>query len=305
MGWTQNGRNPDTDGDWAGTGSKADFKSKVEVISPTGGLIPYDSKEDGIYNWDLVEPESKLKIKVNTDGKSDRAEVRLTYFDMDTFLRAYNNRMNNLTETELQKIEEGDTQVTEDLTMETIETVGFENLFISVWSDVITTADNGDGEIQLTFKKEWPKNTSYLQTAHYGYDNDMESSNWTKTFNFWKDIVLVVGETALIFTPLSPLGVALFVTQMGVMGANYIASGFGAATQNKYGDYFPTFGFNHSYMFFVGDPEQPPKDYVKSILDDENLDIIEKLNLLTQFYGIAKVGAIVGGAILVMGLLKR
>ena len=305
MGWTQEGRNPDTDGDWAGTGSKADFKSKVEVIKPTGGLIPYDSKEDGIYTWDLVEPESKLKIKVNTDGESDRAELRLTYFDMDTFLRAYNNKMNNLTEAELQKIEEGDTQITEQLTNDTIESVGFENLFITVWSDVKTTANNGDWETQITFKESWPKNTTYLLTAHYGYDKDMESSNWTKSVNFWGEVVLGVIGTVLIFTPLAPLGVAIFAVEMGVLGAKFIASGFGAATQNKYGDYFPSFGFNHSYMFFVGDPEQPPKDYVKSILDDENLDIIEKLNLLTQFYGIAKIGAIVGGAILVMGLLKR
>ena len=47
MGWMQTGRNSETDGPWASRGSKANFKSELTIISPTGFPIIHDNTEDG------------------------------------------------------------------------------------------------------------------------------------------------------------------------------------------------------------------------------------------------------------------
>lgn len=300
--WTQTGRNPSLDGDWAGTGSKTNFKSRLEIVSPNGNLIPFTSKSDGIPDWNSIPPNSKLKWTVDTNGKSDRAELKLTYFDNSKYLTTYNQVLNTLSESQIQMLEAGNAQFIEEVNQTTIGRAGgLENLFVNIWSDVITTNENGQAEGIIQITETFPRNTVYLFNAHYGYDAEQERNNTSKTIEFVWD----VASLPLMFVP----GVnvylgAAFVAEMVFIGAKLAASGFGFAGKNKYGKYFPQGGFNHVYSFYIEDPEQTQQDYVTSIFSDENLDIIQKMNLLTQFYGVAKIGGGLALMFVVIGLIK-
>ena len=296
--WTQTGRNPSLDGDWAGMGSKTNFKSRFEIVSPNGNLIPFTSKSDGIPDWDSIPPNSKLKWTVDTNGKSDRAELKLTYFDNSKYLTTYNQVLNTLSESQIQMLEAGNAQFIEEVNQTTIEKAGgLENLFVNIWSDVITTNENGQAEGIIQITETFPRNTVYLFNAHYGYDAEQERNNTSKTIEFVWD----VASLPLMVVP----GVNVyFVAEMVFIGAKLAASGFGFAGKNKYGKYFPQGGFNHVYSFYIEDPEQTQQDYVTSIFSDENLDIIQKMNLLTQFYGVAKIGGGLALMFVVIGLIK-
>lgn len=300
--WTQTGRNPSLDGDWAGKGSKANFKSRLEIVSSNGTLIPFTSKSDGIIDWDSIPPNSTLKWAVDTNGKSDRAELRLTYFDNSKYLTTYNQVLDSLTEEEIQMLESGNTKFTEEITKRTIEKAGgIESLFINIWSDVITTKENGQAEGIIQINETFPRNTVYLFNAHYGYDAEQERSNTSKTIEFVWDVASI----PLMFVPGVNVFVgAAFIAEMAYIGAKLAASGFGRAGKNKYGKFFPQGGFNHVYSFYIEDPEQTQQDYVSSILSDENLDIIQKMNLLSQFYGVAKIGGGLALMFVVIGLIK-
>ena len=302
--WTQTGRNPSLDGDWAGKGSKANFKSRLEIVSSNGTLIPFTSKSDGIIDWDSIPPNSTLKWAIDTNGKSDRAELRLTYFDNSKYLTTYNQVLDSLTEEEIQMLESGNTKFIEEITKRTIEKAGgIESLFINIWSDVITTKENGQAEGIIQINETFPRNTVYLFNAHYGYDAEQERSNTSKTIEFVWDIASI----PLMLIPIpgvQQVAWAAFYGEMAVLGAKLAASGFGRAGKNKYGKFFPQGGFNHVYSFYIEDPEQTQQDYVSSILSDENLDIIQKMNLLSQFYGVAKIGGGLALMFVVIGLIK-
>jgi len=298
MGWTQTGRNPALDGEWAGIGSKANFKSLVEITSPNGTPIPFTGKTDGMNEWDAIPPNSVLKWKVNTDGKSDRVELKLQYFNSEKYLSSYNAVMDSLTEDELKMLESGDSKFIESVNERAIQGAGgIESLFNNIWSRVISTDETGNAEGIITIDDSFPKNTSYTFMAHYGYDAEQEKGNTGKTVQFVWDIA----QWPLLAVP----GVNVVVwAEMAVIGAKMLASGRGKAGKNKHGKFFPMGGFNHGYMFFLEDPEETQEDYVSSILSDENLDIIQKMNLLTQFYGVAKVGGILAGSLIFISLLK-
>lgn len=300
--WTQTGRNPDLDGGWAGKGSKTNFKSRFEIISPNGIRIPFSSKEDGIPTWDRIPPNSKIEWAINTDGKADRAELKLTYFDMERYLAAYNQVLDNLSEEEIKMLESGDTKLIERVNTDSMNRAGgIESLFIVYWSDVLTTDGSGNASGTIDITEAFPLNTSYIFTAHYGYDANQERGDTSKTIEFVWDIASI----PLMFVPglNVVIGVA-FVAEMAYIGAKLAASGFGKAGENKYGEFFPVGGFNHVYSFFLENPEQPPEDYVATILSDENLDIVQKMNLLAQFYGTMKIGAGLAGALILISLLK-
>lgn len=303
MGWTQTGRNPAIDGEWAGTGSKANFKSLVEITSPNGTPIPFTGKADGMNEWDTIPPNSVLKWKVNTDGKSDRVELKLQYFNNEKYLSSYNAVMDSLTEEELKLLESGDSKFIESVNERAIQGAGgIESLFNNIWSRVVSTDETGNAEGIITIDDSFPKNTSYVFMAHYGYDVEWEKGDTGKTIEFVWDIASI----PLMFVPgVNVVVGAAFITEMAVIGAKMVASGFGKAGKNKHGKFFPVGGFNHGYLFFLEDPEETQEDYVASILSDENLDIIQKMNLLTQFYGVAKVGGILAGSLIVISLLKR
>lgn len=300
--WTQTGRNPSLDGDWVGTGSKTNFKSRLEIVSPNGNLIPFTSNSDGIPDWNSIPPNSKLKWAVDTNGKSDRAELKLTYFDNSKYLTTYNQVLNTLSESQIQMLEAGNAQFIEEVNQTTIEKAGgLENLFVNIWSDVITTNENGQAEGIIQITETFPRNTVYLFNAHYGYDAEQERNNTSKTIEFVWD----VASLPLMFVPGVNVYVgAAFIAEMVFIGAKLAASGFGRAGKNKYGKYFPEGGFNHVYSFYIEDPEQTQQDYVSSIFSDENLDIIQKMNLLTQFYGVAKIGGGLALMFVVIGLIK-
>ena len=47
---------------------------------------------------------------------------------------------------------------------------GIESLFIVYWSDVLTTDGSGNASGTIDITEAFPLNTSYIFTAHYGYD---------------------------------------------------------------------------------------------------------------------------------------
>jgi len=317
MGWMQRGRNADTDGDWAGSGSKADFKSEVKIIDPEGDIILYDNLEDGQHSWDLVPPGSKLEWTVNTDGHDDRVSLKLTYWDMKLFLTKFNETLDSLSPSDKKKYENGNKAVQDKVAEDTITAAGgVGRLMVDMWSDIRTT--DGDGNLTGTIDLDptWPK-TLYFFNAHYGYAADEESSNWSKTG--WAALE-AVGWTALAIATVLTLGgaaaafagVASFVAvanaismtfaiiEIGKFANKFIALGYGPATENKYDDQFPLLGFNHTYTLFMDTPEEEQtfKEW-GDILSDDNIALIDKANIIVAMIGATKL-LLMGGLILLL-----
>jgi len=303
LGWMQTGRNADTDGDWAGSGSKANFKSEVKIIDPEGNPILYDNIEDGQQSWDLVTPGSKLEWKVNTDGHDDRVSLKLTYWDMKLFLTKFNETLDSLSPSDKKKYENGDKAIQDGVAEDTITAAGgIGRLMVDMWSDIRTT--DGDGNLTGTIDLDptWPK-TLYFFNAHYGYAADEESSNWSKTG--WAALeaagwaamavamVLTAGTAAIVF---GAIATTVFVIELGKFANKYVAIGYGPATENKYGDQFPQLGFNHTYTLFMDYPEEEEQTFKQwgDLLNDDNIALIDKANIMVAMIGLTKL-LLIGG----------
>jgi len=320
MGWMQSGRNPDTDGKWAGSGSKADFKSEVKIIDPEGNTILYDNLEEGQQSWDLVPPGSKLEWKVNTDGHDDRVSLKLTYWDMELFLIKFNETLNSLSPSDKTKYENGDKAIQDQVAKDTlIAAGGIERLMVDMWSDIRTTDEDGNLSGTIDLDPTWPK-TLYFFNAHYGYASDEETSNWSKTG--WVAIeaagwtalaiatVLTLGGAAVAFagaatilTVASAISTAVFVIEIGKFANKYLAIGYGPATENKYGDQFPQLGFNHTYTLFMDTPEdEETMTQWGDLLSDDNIALIDKANIMVAMIGTTKL--FLGGGLILLLLHK-
>ncbi len=322
MGWMQTGRNPDTDGDWAAGGSKADFKTSLIIEDPYGKPILYDNIEDGQHSWDMIPPSSKVKWKVNTDGHDDRVSLRLTYWDMELFISSMNAVLDGLSESQRTQYGEGDPVIGEYVSKQTIiQAGGLDRLMVEMWSDIRTTGSDGELSGTITVERNWPK-TLYFFNAHYGYAADEETSNWSKTgwvaleAAGWTALaiasILTMGGAALAFAgsaaviaTASAISTAVFVIEMGKFGNKYLAVGYGPATENKYGDQFPMLGFNHTYTFFVDTPEEAPTTAQTwlDLMNDDNIALIEKANIAITALGVVKIGVI--GMLLLLLIHKK
>jgi hypothetical protein len=298
----QSGRNPELDGEWAGKGDKTSFKSNLFITTPEGMKIPMDRVEDKMPTWDSIPAGCTLSYEVKTGCVEDRVNLKLTYFDLNRFLEVYNAKMDALTEAELQKLEDGDETLLEDISATTIESIGIENLYVGIWSDVITTDSDGIAKGDILLNENWPM-TSYLFNAHYGYQAELESSNSSKSWIVAWDIITIAGLIVGSFVP--GLNVVLwgaFAVEMAIIGAGLIASGMGAAGENRCGDYFPTAGFNQIYVFNIESEEAIAAR--NALISDENQSILSKMNIIVKTKGIAKVAGIGAGIILLFSLLK-
>ena len=302
MTWMQSGRNPELDGEWAGSGDKTSFKSNLFITTPDGMKIPMDRVEDTMPTWDSIPAGCTLSYEVKTGCVEDRVNLKLTYFDLDRFLEVYNSNMNALTEADLQKLEAGDETLLEDLTMKTMESIGLENLYVSIWSDVITTDSDGIAKGDILLNESWPM-TSYLFNAHYGYSAELESSNTSKSLVVAWDIITVAGLIGGTFIPgLNIILWGAFAVEMALAGAKLMASGMGAAGENRCGDYFPTAGFNQIYVFNIESEEEIAAR--NALISDENQSILGKMNIIVKTKGIAKVAGVGAGIILLLSILK-
>ena len=321
MGWMQTGTNPDFDGDWSSSGSKANFKSSLKIKDPEGKPITHDHVEDGQQAWDLVPPGSTLEWEVDTDGHSDRVTLTLAYWDMDLFLITYNSVLEGLSASQKKRFEEGDQVIVDEITQRTINQAGgIERLMVNLWSDIRSTGDDGKLSGEIVIDPSWQK-TVYFFNAHYGYEGDAESaSNFSKAA--WGTVeavgwaTLLVGAILLlpftggasaagIFFAISTGAMAL---ELGKFGHKLLAVGYGPATENKYGDQFPVLGFNHGYSFFVDTPQQEEQTFKQwqDLLSDDNIALIDKANIAVTMIGTTKI--VIGGGLLLLlihGIKKR
>jgi len=320
MGWMQTGTNPDFDGDWAGSGSKANFKSSLKIKDPEGKPILYDNVEEGQQSWDLVPPGSTLEWEVDTDGHSDRVALKLAYFDMDLFVTKFNLVLDGLSASQKKRFEEGDQVIVDEVTDKTmVQSGGIERLMVDLWSDIRSTGDDGKLEGEILIDPSWQK-TVYFFNAHYGYEGDAESaSNFSKAA--WGTVeavgwaALAVGVAlALVFSGGAAAGVffaistGAMVIELGKFGNKLIAIGYGPATENKYGDQFPMLGFNHGYSFFVDTPQEEASTFKEwqDLLSDDNIALIDKANIAVTMIGTTKI--VIGGGLLLLlihGIKKR
>lgn len=316
MGWMQTGRKADTDGEWAGSGSKANFKSEVKIIDPEGNPILYDNIEDGQQSWDLVPPGSKLEWTVNTDGHDDRVTLKLTYWDMKLFLTKFNETLDSLSPSDKTKYENGNKAIQDQVAKDTITAAGgFGRLMVDMWSDIRTTGSDGNLTGTIDLDPTWPK-TLYFFNAHYGYAGDEESSNWSKTgwvaleAAGWTALaiatVLTLGGAAVAFAGVattiavaSAISTAFFVIEIGKFANKYLAIGYGPATENKYGDQFPQLGFNHTYTLFMDYPQEEEQTFKEwgDLLNDDNIALIDKANIMVAMIGLGKL-LLAGGLLL-------
>lgn len=297
------GRNSELDGEWAGTGDKTSFKSNLFITTPDGIKIPMDRVEDSMPTWDSIPAGCTITYEVQTGCDDDRVNLKLTYFDLERYMKTYNSTMDSLPELDLKKLEEGDEKLLEEINQQTIEKIGVENLFVNIWSDVISTNDDGFATGDILLNENWPM-TSYLFTAHYGYSAELESSNSSKTWSAvwdWADLALM--GIASFIPGLNVVVWSAFAIEMALLGASMVASGFGAASENKCGDYFPTLGFNHIYVFNIETPEA--KKERETLISNENQSILEQMNTIIQAKGMVKIAGLGGGIILLASLLKR
>jgi len=323
MGWMQTGRNSETDGPWASRGSKANLKSELKIISPTGFPIIHDNTEDGQQSWNEVPTGSTLEWKVNTDGHDDRVALKLSYWDMDKFLSAMNESLNGLSEEDRTRYESGDKIIEDEVAKDTIDRAGgFNRLFVEVWSDITTTESDGNLSGIIKLNPAWPK-TLFFFNAHYGYAADEESSNASKTSwaaleavgwaamavatvaSFGTFGLISAGVATSIAGVAGAISTAAMVIEGGKFANKHFAIGYGPATENKYGDQFPILGFNQSYTFFVDDSQNDgaTMDEWGKLLSDDNIALIDKANIAVAMIGITKI--VIAGGLLLFILNKR
>jgi len=305
MPWMQSGINPEGDGDWQGSGSRTDLKSSFKIIDPDGKPILYDNIEDRQHSWDLVPMGSKIEWEVDTDGHTDRIHLKLSYWDMELFITKMNQEILDLSEEDAVRYENGDKVIMDEVLVSTLRAAGgMENLMKDIWSDVKTTGSDGKLSGIIDLNPSWPK-TIYFFNAHYGYRGDTE-----ETSNFEKSVWVGIDAAGWVLTAIAmvaSLGTlaivagavasALLVVEMGKIANKIFGIGYGPATENKYGESFPMLGFNHTYTFFYDVPAedegQNALEKWQELMDDKSLTMMEKANLMVQFYGLVKTTAVI------------
>jgi hypothetical protein len=284
------------------------LKSSFKIIDPDGKPILYDNIEDGQHSWDLVPLGSKIEWEVDTDGHSDRIHLKLSYWDMELFLAKMNEEILDLSEEDSVRYENGDKVIMDEVLVSTLRAAGgMENLMKDIWSDVKTTGSDGKLSGIIDLNPSWPK-TIYFFNAHYGYRGDTEeTSNFEKSVWVGIDVAgwvlvavasaLTFGGAAILAGVASAASTALLVVEMGKMGNKIFGIGYGPATENKYGESFPMLGFNHTYTFFYDVPAedegQNALEKWQELMDDKSLTMMEKANLMVQFYGLVKTTAVI------------
>jgi hypothetical protein len=163
-----------SDAELVGSNKKATFKSNLDIYGVDGNKIVRDSVVDNCPTWDFVPSGSTIFYEVNT-GKSDRVQLILQYFDMRGLTESMDYVMNNLSNQQIQKIEDGDETIIDEIIEESVERIGgWENIYITVWSDVFNTNDEGVATGSVQINPNWEK-SSYMFIAHYGYDANAEN----------------------------------------------------------------------------------------------------------------------------------
>lgn len=302
------GIQPD-DGGWSGgKESKASFKSNLQIFAPDNEELYYDRIEGGSPTWDFVESGSTIRYEVNTGNDGDRVQLQLMYFDIKGFFAAMENVMNNLSADELKRLEDGDTTLENEIFERVIASMGgWNNVYITIWSNVFNTNSNGVAQGTVRIDPKWEK-SQYMFVAHYGYDADAES----QTDAYFNQALLIAtvaliaasfvvtgGTSALV---LGGLNAVMFGIDVMVVGQVLQARKFGVATTNKYDKKFPNWGFNHFYVFNTMDEEEA--DNVSGSFTEENMQILRDFATLNTIEDVAKFSVGVLAFIVAIKLIK-
>ena len=283
-------------------GDRTNFKSSFRIITPDGDNFPVTPNPEMPF-WESIPEGSKLKWEIQTlsngKGKSDKAQIDISYMNYPMILRELDLALNTLTQAQKDAYAAGD-KVMDDtvnkLVAQRIADAG-KRLDVNIFSKQIVTGNDGKAEGEISMEN-WPQ-SEYNIMMHYGYMGDMEASGSERMWNNIGYAAMIVGFTALTFIPGIGWGVlAVIGAEIAVVMAIEMMKPYGEATENKYGDVFPKYGFNHPYAFgYYGED----MDDLKDNLSDENQSILEDATNSFQMNEMMKVGL---GVVVLILLLK-
>ena len=243
---------------WSNSGSgKSDFKTSVWLEDADGvEITTVESSPMPI--WDYAPTGSVIKYEVETItkgvSKPDRFQLDIGYANDAAVIREYNGIINGLPEEQRKRFDEG-SKVMEDSVIKLTEQAIIDKSIppvINIYSKTLNTDDTGKLTGTIPIDPSWPIST-YNMMFHYGYQGDSESrSDDDET---WANVRAVVEEIIIIAIALIPVvgtaaAIALTVAQVAYAIADAMLwTGYGMATENKYGAKFPDYGFSHPYAF--------------------------------------------------------
>jgi hypothetical protein len=305
-----------SDAELVGSNKKATFKSNLDIYGVDGNKIVRDSVVDNCPTWDFVPSGSTIFYEVNT-GKSDRVQLILQYFDMRGLTESMDYVMNNLSNQQIQKIEDGDETIIDEIIEESVERIGgWENIYITVWSDVFNTNDEGVATGSVQINPNWEK-SSYMFIAHYGYDANAENQPYGEAI--WNSATIalavaliatgfgsalgvsLIGQTALLW--LTVADVTAFAIDMIYISISATLSRFGVSTVNKYDERFPNQGFNHIYVFSTIDEEAV--EQTSNSVSQENKQILTNFSQIKSLEDVAKFSITVLAILVGVKLIKN
>ena len=259
-----------------GTGHKGytGFKSMAKMIGPNGKEIAVNkmAKKEGrtIPTWKDLPEGMKIQWEVETEsdgeGKSDRCSIELGYLDSAYVARITNQEINKMTDAEMEDLIANPVKWKKILIERVTEATEPSQMLKTIYSQSITTNDNGWAKGEIAIPSQWPKG-AYSLLFHYGYHAESESGGWGKAFDWWFwnvgvviiEIIVTMILVGLICAgsvgALCPfaVGAAVFtivlLVDLSYMWVSYNESAFGLAGLNKYDAEFPVAGWNHAYAF--------------------------------------------------------
>ena len=235
-------------------GDRTNFKSSVRIITADGSTFD-PTQQSPMPFWESIPEGSKLKWEIQTlsdgKGKSDKAQIDISYMDYPMIMRELDLVLNSLTQEQKDAYESGD-KVMDDtvnkLIAQRIADSG-KQMDVNIFSKQIITGNDGKAEGEISMDS-WPQ-SEYNIMMHYGYQGDMEASSSERMWDNLGTAAIVVGFLALSFIP--GIGwtaqAAIIGAEVAVFMAIEMMKPYGMATINKYDDAFPIYGFNHPYAF--------------------------------------------------------
>ena len=250
---------PSTDGyrDWSNSGSgKTNLKSTITIEDADGNEIKA-SELSPMPNWDYLPKGSVIKYEIETQsdgsGKSDRVQLDIDYGNQGAINREYEATYNGLSEEDKIAYENGSRVIEDRINKLTEQAILDKSIpyTITIYSQTITTDSDGKASGAIPIDATWP-NTVYNLMIHYGYDGAGESITWGDRM---LSNAIEAATYLTLIPPFTPLGAAVFVAEIGWAYANAKwLTGYGPATENKYGVSFPDAGFTHTYGFGTSVP---------------------------------------------------
>ena len=315
MGFMLNGK---PNAQWVGSGCRANLKSSLKITTPLGSNVNNTSKIGAIPQWANISKESKLDWEIQTlsdkVGKADRVNLELQSFDMIYVSALTSQILATMSDEDIQLAVDDVDAFTAIFTPLLEDKMNPKAVFKTIYSDTVTTNENGIAKGSLTLAPQWPTG-QYNFLIHYGYDAESESSETDKAVDFWVKEVLpmVVEITFAVIAGIATGGIGFAAVMIASAAAAYDLANmatqfhetrFGISKQNIHDCNFPQGGFNQTYAIIV-EPEDEAKA-ILSVLGDENVDIISAVNsvILTKGLGYT-VGFGAVGIFILLAILNK